>query len=118
MRCITEEGFTSLWRGNMANIYRYFPTAAISFGVKDQYVRIFNPYDAKKNPNKFLMGSLLAGGLAGSTSLTFVYPLDFARTRLGVDLGKGPADRQFNGLADCISKIFKTDGLAGLYRGF
>lgn len=25
-RCITEEGPTSLWRGNMANIYRYFPT--------------------------------------------------------------------------------------------
>lgn len=118
MRCVTEEGFTSLWRGNMANIYRYFPTAAISFGVKDQYVRIFNPYDAKKNPNKFLLGSLLAGGLAGSTSMTFVYPLDFARTRLGVDLGKGPADRQFNGLTDCISKIFKSDGVAGLYRGF
>lgn len=102
----------------MANIYRYFPTQAIAFGVKDQYNRIFNPYDPKKNPNKFLLGSLLAGGLAGSTSMTFVYPLDFARTRLGVDLGKGLTDRQFTGLSDCISKIYKSDGIQGLYRGF
>jgi solute carrier family 25 (adenine nucleotide translocator) protein 4/5/6/31 len=57
------------------------------------------------------LGSLLAGGLAGSTSLTFVYPLDFARTRLGVDLGRGPADRMFTGLSDCITKIFKSDGI-------
>lgn len=57
------------------------------------------------------MGSLLAGGLAGSTSMCFVYPLDFARTRLGVDLGRGPADRMFTGLSDCITKIFKSDGI-------
>jgi solute carrier family 25 (adenine nucleotide translocator) protein 4/5/6/31 len=35
----------------------------------------------------------MAGGCAGATSMTFVYPLDFARTRIGVDLGKGLADR-------------------------
>jgi hypothetical protein len=31
--------------------------------------------------------SVLSGGLAGSLTVFFVYPLDFARTRLGVDLG-------------------------------
>jgi len=34
------------------------------------------------------LGNLAAGGLAGSISMIFVYPLDFARTRLGVDVGK------------------------------
>jgi solute carrier family 25 (adenine nucleotide translocator) protein 4/5/6/31 len=80
---VREEGVNSLWRGNMANIYRYFPTQAIAFGVKDQYNRIFNPYNSKTNPYKFFFGSLLSGGLAGATSMTIVYPLDFARTRLG-----------------------------------
>lgn len=47
-----------------------------------------------------------------------MYPLDFGRTRLGVDVGKEASQRQFNGLIDCCSKIFKSDGLAGLYRGF
>ena len=47
----------------------------------------------------------------------FVYPLDFVRTRLGADLGKGPAERQFSGVVDCLTKVAKSDGITGLYRG-
>eukprot|EP00997_Jenningsia_sp_PLL12_P004752 NODE_1972_length_1020_cov_76.331617_g1603_i0.p1 GENE.NODE_1972_length_1020_cov_76.331617_g1603_i0~~NODE_1972_length_1020_cov_76.331617_g1603_i0.p1 ORF type:complete len:176 (+),score=16.70 NODE_1972_length_1020_cov_76.331617_g1603_i0:430-957(+) len=49
----------------------------------------------------------------------FVYPLDFARTRLATDVksSKG-GERQFNGLVDCLSKIKKSDGFGGLYNGF
>jgi len=62
---------------------------------------------------------MLSGGAAGATSLTFVYPLDFARTRLAADVGKGKGgEREFNGLVDCLTKIFKSDGAYGLYRGF
>ncbi|TOF86478.1 hypothetical protein CGJ15_25185, partial [Vibrio parahaemolyticus] len=57
-------------------------------------------------------------GAAGATSLCFVYPLDFARTRLAADIGKGPEQREFKGLGDCLVKIFKADGPIGLYRGF
>jgi len=39
------------------------------------------------------LGSLASGGAAGAASLCFVYPLDFARTRLGADIGKGGSDR-------------------------
>lgn len=63
------------------------------------------------------MGSLASGGAAGASSLLFVYPLDFARTRLAADIGK-KSERQFLGLGDCLLKIFKTDGLFGLYQGF
>jgi solute carrier family 25 (adenine nucleotide translocator) protein 4/5/6/31 len=69
---------------------------------------------------KFFMGNMASGGAAGATSLMFVYPLDFARTRLAADVGKGGkgGEREFKGLNDCLSKIFKSDGLYGLYRGF
>jgi len=63
------------------------------------------------------MGNMASGGAAGATSLLFVYPLDFTRTRLAADVGKGGA-REFTGLIDCIAKIFKSDGINGLYRGF
>lgn len=43
----------------------------------------------------------MAGGLAGATGLTLVYPLDFVRTRLAADLGKTDADRKYRGLVDC-----------------
>jgi len=44
--------------------------------------------------------------------------MDFARTRMGVDVGKSKAERQFTSLTDCITKIAKHDGVFGLYRGF
>lgn len=37
--------------------------------------------------------------------------------RLGADVGKGDK-REFKGTADCIMKVFKSDGPVGLYRGF
>ena len=67
-----------------------------------------------------MMGNLASGGMAGATSLLFVYSLDYARTRLANDAksaGKG-GTRQFNGLVDVYRKTLASDGIAGLYRGF
>lgn len=38
--------------------------------------------------------------------------------RLAADVGKAAGEREFSGLGNCLVKIFKTDGLVGLYRGF
>ena len=46
---------------------------------------------------KFFAANLASGGAAGATSLLIVYPLDFARTRLGADVGKSAAEREFKG---------------------
>lgn len=57
--------------------------------------------------------------MAGATSLAIVYPLDFARTRLGADIGKAAGDREFKGLVDCMVKSYRADGaVRGLYPGF
>merc|ERR1712226_669423 len=65
-----------------------------------------------------LSKNILSGGLAGLLSLTVVYSLDFARTRLANDnKGKG-GERQYNGLIDVYTKTLKSDGIQGLYRGF
>ena len=117
MRVNKEQGFRSFWRGNFANIVRYFPTQALNFSFKDFYRRTFNPYNPKKEPFKFFLGNLASGGAAGATSSCFVYPLDFARTRLAADVGSGK-EREFNGILDCLKKIYKNDGPTGLYRGF
>lgn len=38
---------------------------------------------------RWFLANLASGGAAGATSLCVAYPLDFARTRLGADIGKG-----------------------------
>ena len=118
VRIPREQGFLSFWRGNLANVIRYFPTQALNFAFKDTYKQIFlGGVDKKTQFWRYFAGNLASGGAAGATSLCFVYPLDFARTRLAADVGSGQA-REFTGLGNCISTIVKRDGVRGLYQGF
>merc|ERR1712029_208300 len=86
---------------------------------KDKYKAIFMSGVTPDQFWKFFAANLASGGAAGVTSLLIVYPLDFARTRLGADVGKSAAEREFKGLTDCIIKSYKADGIVrGLYPGF
>jgi len=119
-RTTREEGVLALWRGNTANVLRYFPTQALNFAFKDYYKSLFA---FKKDDGywRWFGGNVASGGAAGATSLLFVYSLDYARTRLANDAksaAKGGGDRQFNGLVDVYRKTLASDGIGGLYRGF
>ncbi|XP_065162119.1 ADP,ATP carrier protein 1-like [Atheta coriaria] len=119
LRIPKEQGFLSYWRGNLANVLRYFPTQALNFAFKDVYKKTFmGGIDKNTQFWRYFAGNLAAGGAAGASSLCFVYPLDYGRTRLGVDVGKGPGERLYHGLIDCLTKTVKSDGIVGLYRGF
>jgi solute carrier family 25 (adenine nucleotide translocator) protein 4/5/6/31 len=119
MRTYAEEGFASFWRGNMANVLRYFPTQALNFAFKDKIKQAFKASKSDSNAVAFTK-NVVSGGVAGALSLSFVYSLDYARTRLASDnkSAKKGGERQFNGLADVYKKTIATDGVAGLYRGF
>ncbi|ESQ41294.1 hypothetical protein EUTSA_v10013800mg [Eutrema salsugineum] len=88
-RTVKDEGFGSLWRGNTANVIRYFPTQALNFAFKDYFKRLFNFKKDRDGYWKWFAGNLASGG-----------------------------ERQFNGLVDVYKKTLKSDGIAGLYRGF
>jgi len=119
-RVVKEEGFRYLWRGNVANCIRYFPTQALNFAFKEKIKQMFkinklDTYGVQFGKN------VMSGGAAGALSLLFVYSLDYARTRLANDAkvsSKGVGDRQFNGLFDVYRKTIQSDGVKGLYRGF
>jgi len=120
-RVSKEEGVGSLWRGNTANVIRYFPTQALNFAFKDYFKRLFGKDKKRDGYWIWFAGNLASGGAAGACSLFFVYSLDYARTRLANDsksAKKGGGERQFNGLVDVYRKTLASDGIAGLYRGF
>ncbi|RMZ91935.1 hypothetical protein DV736_g806, partial [Chaetothyriales sp. CBS 134916] len=119
-RTIKSEGVLSLWRGNTANVIRYFPTQALNFAFRDTYKQLFAFNKERDGYAKWMVGNLASGGAAGATSLLFVYSLDYARTRLANDAksAKKGGERQFNGLVDVYRKTVASDGIAGLYRGF
>jgi len=116
-RVLKTEGIIPFWRGNLANVLRYFPTQALNFAFKDTVKALFATPKSAPQWQKFAT-NIASGGCAGTMSLLFVYSLDYARTRLANDAkGKG-GERQFNGLIDVYVKTLKSDGIQGLYRGF
>ena len=119
-RVTREEGFIALWRGNTANVVRYFPTQALNFAFRDYFKQMFGMDKKRDGYLKWFLGNLASGGAAGAVSLTFVYSLDYARTRLANDIQSAEKNsiRQFNGLIDVYRKTLATDGILGLYRGF
>ncbi|AET41261.1 ADP/ATP carrier protein PET9 Ecym_7441 [Eremothecium cymbalariae DBVPG len=118
-RTAKNEGIVSFWRGNTANVIRYFPTQALNFAFKDKIKSLFGR-SKEDGYAAWFASNLASGGAAGGLSLMFVYSLDYARTRLAADSksAKKGGERQFNGLVDVYKKTLSTDGIAGLYRGF
>jgi len=116
-RIMNEQGFARFWDGNFTNCIRYFPTQAFNLAFKDTFKRMFPKYNPKTEFAQFFGANLVSGGLSAACSMTIVYPLDYARTRLASDVGSGK--KSFSGLGDCIKKTMAgPGGFGALYTGF
>merc|ERR1712126_683993 len=63
-RTLADEGIKPFWRGNLANVIRYFPTQALNFAFKGQIKAIFNvPKDASYATK--MSANIASDGIAG-----------------------------------------------------
>ena len=99
-------------RGNLANVLRALPIAAL------QHPSIFLPNEPLNESSYFVespspstgnqrwwkdQGStILRSSLIGAVVLFLVHPLELARTRLALDI---QSPHQFSGICDCLSQI-------------
>lgn len=58
---------------------------------------------------------MIAGGLAGTSSWLFTYPIDFLKSRLQVDGLAGKT--QYGGIFDCVRQTYASTGIGGFFRG-
>jgi solute carrier family 25 (adenine nucleotide translocator) protein 4/5/6/31 len=63
-RTMKAEGVVALWRGNTANVIRYFPTQALNFAFRDTYKSMFNFKKDRDGYGKWMMGNLASGGVS------------------------------------------------------
>ena len=63
-RTTAQEGIASLWRGNTANVIRYFPTQALNFAFRDTYKSMFAYKKDRDGYAKWMMGNLASGGVS------------------------------------------------------
>lgn len=63
-RTTADEGVVALWRGNTANVIRYFPTQALNFAFRDTYKSMFAFKKERDGYAKWMMGNLASGGVS------------------------------------------------------
>jgi hypothetical protein len=63
-RTTAQEGVASLWRGNTANVIRYFPTQALNFAFRDTYKSMFAFKKERDGYAKWMAGNLASGGVS------------------------------------------------------
>ena len=111
-----DEGINSLWKGNLINCIRFFPTQMINKQINGVVNELLFPLGKKQyNYDQQFVRGLFAGGLAGSFTLIFTYPFDLLRTRLTMDGMDG--QNKYEGLIDCISKTYQEGGIKSFYKG-
>lgn len=79
---------------------------------------------AKEAPTVFLkelahsMYNFGLGGIAGATGAILVYPIDLVKTRMQNQRSSVVGEPQmYKNSMDCVSKVFRNEGLKGFYSG-
>jgi hypothetical protein len=102
----------NFYRGLNASLAQRVPDILINFAV----------YETVKD-------YLVEGGFLGDTAATMVgasagaissismcFPLDIAKRRIGMS-GTGKSGKSYDGVAHCLTSIYRDEGLKGCYRG-
>ncbi len=63
-RTMGDEGVMSLWRGNTANVIRYFPAQALNFAFRDKFKKMFGFKNDRDGYWWWMAGNLASGGVS------------------------------------------------------
>jgi len=111
----SEEGVRGLYTGSTPTIFRAMLVSSIQLGVYDQakesYIRHLGFNDG--TPLHFA-ASLTSGYAYSAVTL----PIDLAKSRMQNEKVPLNGTRQYTGIFQCISTIARTEGFAGLWKGF
>ncbi|XP_014055143.1 solute carrier family 25 member 43 isoform X1 [Salmo salar] len=106
-----KEGIRGFWKGNLVSCLRLFPYSAVHLATYKQIVHLH--MDELGYVSQWR--AIFAGGLAGIGAALATYPLEVAETRL---IAQNCREPTYRGVVHTLSKIYQTEGLQALYRGF
>ncbi|XP_051577083.1 solute carrier family 25 member 32b [Myxocyprinus asiaticus] len=110
-----QEGLRGLYQGVTPNIWG----AGASWGL---YFFFYNAIKAhRKEGRQTELSStehLLSAASAGAITLCLTNPIWVTKTRLVLQYSTDPTKKQYKGMTDALVKIYRYEGIAGLYRGF
>ncbi|KAM8847123.1 solute carrier family 25 member 32-like [Synchiropus picturatus] len=110
-----QEGLRGLYQGVTPNVWG----AGASWGL---YFFFYNAIKAhvKEGRQSELSATehLVSAAEAGIMTLTITNPIWVTKTRLVLQYSSDPSTKQYKGMLDALVKIYRNEGVPGLYKGY
>ena len=110
-----DDGLSGFWRGLPPTLIGIIPSRSIYFYAYQKmkhFLGRFENFSEGSPPN-----ALIAGLTAGIAANTLTNPIWMVRTRMQLHADKAAGQRAYTGYFDAISTIYRTEGLAGYFKG-
>jgi hypothetical protein len=110
-RIFQNEGFKGLYKGLSASLVREGSYSAIRLGLYDKARQLFGASDPSTTP---LYAKIFAGACTGAIGSAIANPSDVVKIRMQADVSN---TFNYSHILDGVVKIYKSEGLSGLWRG-
>ncbi|KAG9222727.1 hypothetical protein CCMSSC00406_0004641 [Pleurotus cornucopiae] len=122
-KLVRNEGILALYKGATPPAVGWTAIDSVLLGSLHNY-RLFlirsgftEPTPGHEEQRLTILGHGVAGLFAGVTSAFVATPMELIKVKLQLQLQNSASERQFKGPIDCIHKIYKVQGIAGLWTG-
>jgi len=117
-RLISQFGFTSLWQGNMAHIWKNIATASVQYGCFLRVKRKMMPLgESNYYGPEAVLRKVGAASLSGFWALLLTYPLEVARLKMTVNLIPASEVKLYPSTKKALQVAMGQSGFASLYKG-
>ncbi|KAK2844158.1 hypothetical protein Q5P01_010817 [Channa striata] len=110
-----QEGLRGLYQGVTPNVWG----AGASWGLYFFFYNAIKGYTKEGRQTELSAAEhLVSAAEAGILTLTLTNPIWVTKTRLVLQYNSDPASRLYKGMVDALVKIYRHEGVPGLYKGY
>ncbi|XP_061920311.1 solute carrier family 25 member 32-like [Entelurus aequoreus] len=110
-----QEGLRGLYQGVTPNVWG----AGASWGLYFFFYEAIKAYVKDGHQTELSATQhLVSAAEAGILTLTLTNPIWVTKTRLVLQYSSDPTRKQYKGMLDALVKIYRTEGVSGLYKGY
>ncbi|KAF3691562.1 Mitochondrial folate transporter/carrier Solute carrier family 25 member 32 [Channa argus] len=110
-----QDGVRGLYQGVTPNVWG----AGASWGLYFFFYNAIKGYMKEGRQTELSAAEhLVSAAEAGILTLTLTNPIWVTKTRLVLQYNSDPASRHYKGMLDALVKIYRHEGVPGLYKGY
>lgn len=120
MMTVRDEGYRSFFRGMTAPLCSQFFQSGLMFTGESFALECLQPganIESDKSAQT-AVNVFFAGSFGGFIKCLVLVPSDLIKCKMQVDPGRAGKTFMYSSSIDCFSKVYRSEGIRGLYKGF